>query len=103
MTSLRTKRHYLISDNNCEYVIVIETVSTVGVVIKLMFILSEKVHLERFYRDLKDEILIDLLDTRYVNDELSYTYIQHFEHQSRRTRIGVHRILLCNGYKNHLT
>ena len=93
----------MISNNNREYVTVIKTVNTVEVVIKLIFILSRKIHLERFYRDLKNEILIDLLDTGYVNNELSYVYIQYFKRQSRRTRIGVHRILLCNGYKSHLT
>ena len=70
MTSLRTKRHYLISDNNCEYVTVIETVNVTGVVIEPIFILQNKVHLERFYRDLKDEVLIDLSETEYLNDEL---------------------------------
>ena len=103
MTSLRTKRHYLISDNNCKYVTVIKIVSTVEVVIKSILILSRKVYLERFYRDLKNEILIDLSNTEYVNNEFSYVYIQYFERQSRRTRIGVHRILLCDDYKNHLT
>ena len=44
-----------------------------------MFILLEKIHLERFYRDLKNEILIDLLDTEYVNNKLFYTYIQYFK------------------------
>ena len=50
-----------------------------------MLILPGKVHLERFYRDLKDEILVGLSDTGYANDELTYAYIQHFERQSRRT------------------
>ena len=79
MTSLRTKQHYLISDNNHEYVTVIETVSTAEVVIELMFILQNKVHLERFYQGLKNEVLIDLSETEYLNDELTWTYIQYFK------------------------
>ena len=67
-----------------------------------MFILSKKIHLERFYRDLKNEILINLSDTEYVNNELSFTYIQYFKRQSRKTKKDVYRILLCNGYKSHL-
>ena len=70
-----TKQHYLISDNNHEYVTVIKTVNIVKVVIKSILILLRKVHLERFYRDLKNEVLIDLSDTEYVNNELSYAYI----------------------------
>ena len=34
-----------------------------------MFILQDKIYLKRFYRDLKNEILIDLLETKYLNDE----------------------------------
>ena len=63
----------------------IETVNATRAVIESMFILSRKVHLERFYRDLKNEVLVGLSDTEYVNDELTFTYIQHFERQSRRT------------------
>ena len=55
-----------------------------------MFILSEKVHLERFYRDLKNEVLMNLSDTEYANDELTFTYIQYFERQSRRIQKDVH-------------
>ena len=44
-----------------------------------MFILSRKIYLERFYRDLKNEVLVSLLDTGYVNDELTFMYIQYFE------------------------
>ena len=79
MISLCTKQHYLISNNNYEYVTIIKTVSTIRIIIKLIFILSKKIYLKRFYRDLKNEILIDLLNTKYVNNEFSYTYIQHFE------------------------
>lgn len=103
VTSSRTKRHFLISDNNREYVSAVEAVSATGIVLDPMLILPGRVHLERFYQDLKDEVLIGLSDTGYANDELTYAYIQHFERQSRRTRRGAHRILLCDGYKSHLT
>ncbi|ERF72127.1 hypothetical protein EPUS_02918 [Endocarpon pusillum Z07020] len=53
VTSSHAKRHYLVSDNNREYVTAIEAVSATGIVIKPMLILPGKVHLERFYRDLK--------------------------------------------------
>ena len=68
-----------------------------------MLILLERVHLERFYYELQEKTLIDLSDTGYLNDELAYEYIQHFKRQSRQTRIGVHHILLCNGYMSHFT
>ena len=93
----------MISNNNREYITVIEIVNVIETVIKSILILLRKVHLERFYRDLKNEVLISLSDTEYVNDKLIFTYIQHFERQSRRIQKDVHRILLCNDYESHLT
>jgi hypothetical protein len=43
-----------------------------------MFILPGKTHLERFYQDLGDDVLLGLSDTAYINDELVYEYIMHF-------------------------
>jgi DDE superfamily endonuclease len=68
-----------------------------------MLILPRKVHLERFYRELQEEVLVGLLETGYANDELSMEYIRHFETQSRQTRVRAHRILICDGYKSHFT
>lgn len=82
---------------------VIEAISATGQVIKPMLILSGRVHLERFYQDLKDEVLVGLSDTGYANNELNWAYIQHFERQSAKSRKGAHRILLCDGYLSHLT
>ena len=65
----------MISNNNYEYVTVIKIVSTIRVIIKSMFILLKKIYLKRFYWDLKNEILIDLLNTKYVNNKYFYTYI----------------------------
>ena len=75
MTSLRVKRHYLVSNNNHKYIIAFKAISAIGAIIKPMLILSKKIYLERFYYDLKDKVLMGLLDTRYINDELTYTYI----------------------------
>ncbi len=66
-------------------------------------ILSEKTHLERFYTNLDDNVLIDLSDTEYTNDELSYQYIIYFDRQSKKTQREIYRILFCDNYKNHTT
>ena len=52
VTVSRKNRHYLSSDNNRDYVIVIEVISTDEVVINEILILLGKIHLERFYREL---------------------------------------------------
>jgi hypothetical protein len=69
-------------DNNRDYVTAVEAISADGAVIKLMLILTRKVHLARFYEDLQGDIMISLSESGYTNDELSYDYIQHFERQS---------------------
>jgi DDE superfamily endonuclease len=68
-----------------------------------MLILPGKVHLERFYRDIDGDVLVGLSETGYTNDELSYEYIHHFKRQTKKHQRGAHRILLCDGYKSHLT
>jgi DDE superfamily endonuclease len=103
VTASRARRHYLPSDNSRDYVTAIEAISAGGAVIDEMLILPGRVHLERFYHELQGEVLIGLSDSGYANDELSWEYIQHFESQSRKTRVGAHRILLCDGYKSHFT
>ena len=65
--------------------------------------MSERICLKRFYYELQKETLIDLLDTKYSNDKLTYEYIQHFKRQSQRTCIETHRILFCNEYISHFT
>jgi hypothetical protein len=103
VTASRRKRQYLASDNSRDYVTAVEAISAGGAVIDEMLILPGKVHLERFYYDLQGEVLVGLSDTGYSNDELSFEYMKHFERQSRRSRVGAHRILICDGYKSHFT
>jgi DDE superfamily endonuclease/Tc5 transposase DNA-binding domain len=103
VTASRVKKQYLPSDNNRDYVTAVEAISAGGAVIEPMLILTGKVHLARFYEDLRGDIMIGLSESGYTNDELSYDYIQHFERQSRKTRVRAHRILLCDGFKSHFT
>ncbi len=41
--------------------------------------------------------------TGYSNDELAFKWLQHFEKNSRKTQIGVWRLLILDGYRSHLT
>jgi len=68
-----------------------------------MLIVSGKTHIESWYKDLRDDVLVEVSDSGYTNDELSYEYILHFHRQSKKTQVGAHRILLCDGYSSHIT
>jgi Tc5 transposase DNA-binding domain len=85
VTTSTSKRSYLASDNSRDLVTSVEAVSAGGAIIKEMLILPGKTHLERFYTDLGDNVLVGLSETRYTNDELSYKYIIHFDRQSKKT------------------
>jgi hypothetical protein len=103
VTTSTSKRSYLACDNSRDLVTSVEAVSAAGNVIEEMLILPGKTHLERFYTDLGDNVLVGLSESGYTNDELSYQYIIHFNRQSKKTQRGAHRILLCDGYGSHLT
>ncbi len=78
MTFSTSKRSYLASDNNREFVTSVKAVSAGETAIQLMLILSAQIYQEHFYFDLENDILVGVSDTGYINDELSYKYIQHF-------------------------
>jgi hypothetical protein len=72
------KRSYLATDGTRTLVTSIEAVSVGGAVIEEMLILLGKTHMERWYEDLGDDVLVGVSDSGYTNDELSYQYILHF-------------------------
>lgn len=79
MTFSHSKKSYLASDNNREHVTLVKAVSADETVIDPIFILSDRVHQEHFYRDIDENVLVEFSDSDYLNDKLSYEYIQHFE------------------------
>jgi hypothetical protein len=85
-----SKKVYLVYNNSRELITLVEAVSARGVVIKLMLILLGKAHLERFYQDLSDNVLVSISNTAYINDELALDYIQHFNQQSKKTQKGAY-------------
>ena len=60
----------------------VKTVNAAEDTIESILILTDKIHLKYFYCDLHNDILVDLSDTEYLNNDLMYKYIQHFNHQS---------------------
>ena len=59
--------------------------------------------MQSWYQDLGDDVFVSVSDTGYMNDELSYEYILYFHCQSKKTQVGAHRILLCDGYGSYIT
>jgi DDE superfamily endonuclease len=68
-----------------------------------MLIILGKRHLESWYLDLDNNVLISVSDTSYMNDELLFEWIKHFHHYLRKTQVRAHRILTYDGCGSHIT
>ena len=70
-----------------------------------MLILSDALTLEKWVQghNLDGDILLATSPTGYSNDELALKWLQHFERHSRKTQLGVWRLLILDGYGLHLT
>ena len=53
--------------------------------------------------DLDEDILLATSPTGYSHDELALQWLKHFEIHSRKSQVGVWRLLILDGYGSHLT
>ncbi len=53
--------------------------------------------------DLDEDILLETSPTGYSHDELALQWLKHFEIHSRKSQVGVWRLLILDGYGSHLT
>ena len=100
------EKKLLLSDpDNREFLTACESIRGGGVEIPPMLILSGALILEKWVQenDLDGEILLSTSPTGYSNDELAFKWLQHFKRHSRKTQIGVWRLLILDGYGSHLT
>ncbi len=52
--------------------------------------------------DLDEDILFATSPTGYSNDELALQWLENFEIQSRKSQVGVWRLLILDRYRSHL-
>ena len=99
------KNSILPDPDNREFLAACESIGGGGVEIPPMLILSGALTLEKWAQesDLDGEIPLSTSPTGYSNDELALKWLQHFEQHSRKTQIGVWRLLILDGYGSHLT
>jgi Tc5 transposase DNA-binding domain len=72
VTTCTSKRSYLATNGARTLITSVEAVSAGGAVIDEMLIIPGKTHLEAWYPDLDDNVLVGVSDTGYTNDELSF-------------------------------
>jgi hypothetical protein len=72
--------------------------------IKPMIIMAGQLMKEKhFTNDLSDDILLAVSESGYINDLLSYKWLQHFNQQTEEKADGEWRILIMDGHGSHLT
>jgi DDE superfamily endonuclease/Tc5 transposase DNA-binding domain len=103
VTTCTSKRSYRTTNGTWTLITSVEAISAGGAVINEMLIIPGKRYLEGWYPDLDDNVLVGVSDTGYTNDELSFKWIKHFHRHSKKTQVGAHRILTCDGYGSHIT
>jgi hypothetical protein len=91
------------SNTNREYATVIEAVSATGHVIPPFIIFAAKCVLQGWFDKTEIGKWIGVTETGYVNDLITYQWVQHFHHATKHRIKGTHRLLLCDGYGSHMT
>lgn len=82
---------------------IVESVNADGsFVIAPVIILTGRQILLRWFDNITEEC-IAVNDTGYMNQQLAYQWIQHFNHQTKGRTTGKYRLLLCDGLSAHIT
>ena len=49
------------------------------------------------------DIIVSLSDSGYTNDQLTFNWLHHFNHHTKKSTIGAKRLFLLDGYGSHHT
>ncbi|EED24631.1 histone H3, putative [Talaromyces stipitatus ATCC 10500] len=87
-----------------ESITVIEGINAEGKIIPPLLIPKGKVHLEEWYRHIKDDDwLVAPASNGFITDEIAFEWLQHFDHFSRPGAFPDWRLLLMDNHTTHLT
>ncbi|EED23217.1 conserved hypothetical protein [Talaromyces stipitatus ATCC 10500] len=87
-----------------ESITVIEGINAEGKIIPPLLIPKGKVHLEEWYRHIKnDDWLVAPALNGFITDEIAFEWLQHFNHFSRPGAFPDWQLLLMDNHTTHLT
>ena len=110
-----TRQKVAITDGNCEFCSVLESVNAVGDVIPPFVVWANKVHCVEFYADGDDRpATFSWSPSGYMDDELGFDFIsKHFDRyttpaidlttDSEVTPPKAYRMLIVDGHSSHIT
>lgn len=90
---------------NRETATAVETISAAGEVVPAFLILKGMLYQSSWYQvqEMRPQAIIGLSESGYTNDELSLSWLKHFERHTRGKTRGSKRLLLLDGYGSHHT
>jgi hypothetical protein len=103
ITREKMKKLFTPSNTNTEYVTLVEAISAGGETIPPLIIMTGKVIMEGWFDYTEKGSFIGISESGYINDELAYRWIQQFHAATVKSKKGVYRLLLCDGYGSHIT
>ena len=82
----------------------IESVSDDEIAIDLLIIIKRAIIQAQWFTDLASgDIAIEVSETEYSNDELSFLWLQHWNRLSQHHQKEVYHMLILDDYDSHLT
>ena len=104
MRVLDTIRLYLVNKTNRNQALVLEAISGNSIILPLAVIIkgAQIIHQHLNYINIPGNYILGSQAVGYLNNNLAFKWIQHFNKYSTMRQQGVYRLLLLNGYSLHL-
>ncbi len=103
--SERRGRTRTIQPGNREWVTIVHGINSQGWEIPPLIILAAKLHQATWYinNPTPADWVISVSENGWTNDEIGYTWIQHFEKYTQSRTKGKYRLLILDGHGSHHT
>ena len=99
-----TIRLYLANKTNRNQASVLEAISSNSIILPPAVIIkgAQIIHQHLNHTDIPGNYILGSQAVGYLNNNLAFKWIQHFNKYSAIRQQGIHRLLLLNGYSSHL-
>ncbi|KAI1006841.1 hypothetical protein K3495_g1376 [Podosphaera aphanis] len=104
LTLAEARSIYITDPNYRDYITAVETICGDGTAIPPLIIMKAKILMENHFRNnLEQNTLLLMSDTDYINNDLGFEWLVHFEKMIEQKKKGVYRMLIMNGQESHIS
>jgi hypothetical protein len=96
-------RATMVQPGNRDWVTTIECINASGWSTPPFIILTGKVHLASWYKDLPSDWVVAISDNGWTTDELGLDWLRHFASFTKERSAGAYRLLILDGHSSHAT